>query len=388
MNKNTFHHTCNFEWRQHNQFRLLIDGQQFYPDILQRIREARQFIYMEMYLMESGHISSRFINALREASQNNVLVYLLLDAYGSQQLSQADQQHLLDQGIKLCLYNPLQYHKLKHNLFRDHRKLILIDGDTAYTGGAGITDAFDNIQHPIRYWHDAMVRIEGECVTDWQHLFENNWQRWSDIQLPAFARNPVSNALTQSGRVVESRSIRNSEAIRSFIQHIRHSKQKTWLATAYFIPSRKIRRALCKSANRGTDVRLLLPGPYSDHPWTRHMGQHYYSHLLKNGVRIFEFQPRFQHIKILLCDHWVSIGSSNFDRWNFRWNLEANQEINDADFASDVCRQFESDFSESTEILKYQWQQRPLGTKLKIWFWSRIASLLSHFSYNRRENSD
>jgi len=383
MNKNTFHQARSFNWQQHNAFKLLVDGDQFYPDILHHIRQAKHFIYIEMYLIESGYICSQFIDALSYASENHVQIFLLLDAYGSQQLSKADQQRLQQQGIKLCLYNPLQYKKLKLNLYRDHRKLFLVDGVVAYTGGAGITDTFDNTLHPELFWHDSMVQIKGDCVNDWKQLFEINWQHYSDIQLPKSPNIPHPENLTQKGRVVESRSIRNSDAIRSFIQHIRHANNRTWLATAYFIPSRKIRRALCKSADQGTDVRLLLPGPCNDHPWTRHMGQHYYSRLLRHGVRIFEYQPRFMHMKILLCNHWVSIGSCNLDRWNFRWNLEANQEIDDPVFATSVQRLFETDFSECTEILKQQWEQRPLITKLKIWFWSRIARLLSYLSYNR-----
>jgi phosphatidylserine/phosphatidylglycerophosphate/cardiolipin synthase-like enzyme len=172
--------------------------------------------------------------------------------------------------------------------------------------------------------------------------------------------------------------------IRSFVKYIRGANKDIRLASAYFVPSRKIRRALCRRAAQGVDVRLLLPGPHSDHPWVRHMGRRYYDKLLRRGVRIFEYQPRFMHMKVLLCDDWVSIGSSNIDRWNFRWNLEANQEVKDSEFALAVQQLFEKDFADSVEIDIEEWRQRPLWVRLNIWYWSIVVSILSWFSFNRK----
>ncbi len=374
-----------FPWRSAQRFRLLIDGDQFFTAMLESIDSAERFIYLEMYLFESGKVARRFIDALLAASARGVRVYLLLDDYGSSGLEKSDRLRLEDGKISLCFYNPLHYGRLRRNLFRDHRKLLLIDGKMAYTGGAGITDEFDCHDAAQSCWHEAMISVHGSCASDWQSLFEDSWKRYADtLDNPHYNFTAMEEATAQAGRVVESRSITNSEVIRSFIKQIRGAKKEIRLASAYFVPSRKIRRELCRRAARGVDVRLLLPGPLSDHPWVRHMGRRYYDSLLRRGVRIYEYQPRFMHMKILLCDQWVSIGSSNIDRWNFRWNLEANQEVEDSDFAASVQQLFAKDLGDSVEIELDEWRKRPLWVRLNMWYWSKVVRVLTWFSFNRK----
>jgi phosphatidylserine/phosphatidylglycerophosphate/cardiolipin synthase-like enzyme len=369
-----------FPWREHNHFSLLIDGAKFFPNMLSRIAAAKHYILLEMYLFESSKIADQFIESLTTAAHNGVKVYLLLDDFGARLLQLPDRERLQHHNIQLIFYNPMHRNHLHLNLFRDHRKLLVVDGKVAYTGGAGITDGFDQQQHPQRYWHDTMIRIEGPIIHDWQQLFEENWNRWAQTptNFPTISIDiPAGN---QPGRLVHSHAPINSEIMRSFVRRIRNAERRIWLSTAYFVPPWKLRRALRRSARNGTDVRIMLPGPHTDHPGVRHMGRRYYTRLLRSGVRIFEYHPRFLHAKILLCDYWSSIGSSNVDRWNYRWNLDANQEIDDPDFAQQVQEQFEHDFRECHEILYEQWQRRPWRLRLSEWFWGRIVALLSWYS--------
>jgi phosphatidylserine/phosphatidylglycerophosphate/cardiolipin synthase-like enzyme len=125
---------------------------------------------------------------------------------------------------------------------------------------------------------------------------------------------------------------------------------------------------------------LLLPGPLSDHPGVRHIGSRYYERLLRDGVRIFEYQPRFNHSKVLLCDDWLSIGSSNADRWNYRWNLEANQELRDGAVIERVRQLFKEDFSYCTEFDYQHWRVRPRFRRLLEWFWGKVVAILAWFS--------
>jgi len=125
---------------------------------------------------------------------------------------------------------------------------------------------------------------------------------------------------------------------------------------------------------------LLLPGPFTDHPSVRHMGRRYYQSLLRHGVRIFEYQPRFSHLKLLLCDDWVSLGSSNADAWNYRWNLEANQEAQDPDLAEQVETMLQEDFARSLEIDLADWLRRPWHRRWPEWFWGRVQALLAWIS--------
>jgi cardiolipin synthase len=137
-----------------------------------------------------------------------------------------------------------------------------------------------------------------------------------------------------------------------------------WIATAYFVPPRKLRRALKHAAHRGIDVRLLVPGSRTDHPSIRYVGHRLYERLLRERVRILEYQPRFLHAKVVLVDDWVSLGSSNLDRWNLMWNLEANQEVADPGFAQSVAAMLEADFAEAEEIGGDAWSRRGWRARL------------------------
>lgn len=381
-----------FPWRSGNRFELLVDGGHFFPAMLTAIKAARHYVLLEMYLFKSGAIADEFIGALAAAAARGVQVYLLLDDFGARELNNGDRRRLLDAGILLTFYNPLHYGKLRRNLWRDHRKLLLVDGDVAYTGGAGITDDFSPAL-PL-HWHDVMLAVRGPCVADWQQSFAQVWgitrgNEHGTLPVPATSAPPQSPAPSPShapghsaGRVTLNEPIR-MEIKRSLLTRLRGAERRIWIASAYFIPSWKIRRALYQAARQGCDVRLLLPGPHTDHPGVRHAARRYYTRLLAAGVRIFEYQPRFLHAKILLCDTWLSIGSSNIDRWNFSWNLEANQEVEDHGLAEQVAALFEADFTQSLEVLPGAWRRRAWYRRALERFWGHIELWLERLSQRR-----
>lgn len=360
-----------FPWRTGNLFRLYIDGVRFFPAMLEAIHGARSFILLEMYLVQSSDITNRFITAFLEARQRGVQIYLLFDDFGSAKFTKEDRERLIQAGVHFALYNPVRYHKWNRNLFRTHRKLFVVDDKRVFVGGAGLTDDFfspDNAHPP---WRETMIEVRGPCVADWTDIFFRTWKHWSNIELPTARIEPVICG-SSSGRVALSQFPAPMEIKRSFLKHVQGAEQRVWLSTAYFVPSWKILRALRKAARRGVDVRLLLPGPYTDNPPVRHAGRRFYSWLLRNKIRVFEYQPRFIHSKVALCDDWVSVGSSNIDRWGFRWNLEANQEIEDAVFAQEVALMFKTDFSEALEMGLPAWRKRSWWGKLLERFWGMV----------------
>jgi phosphatidylserine/phosphatidylglycerophosphate/cardiolipin synthase-like enzyme len=148
------------------------------------------------------------------------------------------------------------------------------------------------------------------------------------------------------------------------------------MATPYFLPTWNVRRSLRKAAARGIDVRLLLTGPRTDHPSVRYAGHRYYPRLLKAGVKIFEYQPCFLHLKMVLVDDWVSIGSCNFDHWNLRFNLEANLEALDSALSTAVAASFERDFAQSLEVSLDAWKRRPLWKRVKQRVWGLVDRLV------------
>ncbi|MFW2373017.1 MAG: phospholipase D-like domain-containing protein [Gammaproteobacteria bacterium] len=365
-----------FSWQYGNRFQLLIDGPVFFKAMLQSMQQAQHYILIEMYLVKSGRVSQSFFQVLAEARQRGVQVYFLMDAFGSRKLDTRDLQFLKRHNVKISFYNPIELQKHQLALFRDHRKLLVVDGQIAYVGGAGLIDEFDSTDHPGKTWRENMVKIEGPNVLQWQTLFADNWRIWSDSPLPALYDKPAE--FDQLGRVTMTQGPRFLEIKRSFIQHVRHARTRVWMSTAYFTPSRKLRRELRRSALRGVDVRILIPGPITDLPMARYLAQHYYHRLLRDGVRIFEYQPRFMHAKLVLCDDWVSLGSCNIDRWNLLWNLDANQEIKDTNFARSVVDIFHQDFQQCYEVLQEHWKRRSWLSRIRIWFWASYIQLADH----------
>ncbi len=388
------HSDFRFPWRKGNEFRLLLDGDQFFPVMLNAINKADRYVALNMYLMSSGSVSDRFIEAMLQTAKRGISVYIILDGFGASNLIKQDRQRLKHDNIHLAFYNPIRYGRWFNNLFRDHRKLLLLDGKLAYVGGVGITDDFDPADNQTLRWRETVIEIKGPCVDDWRSLFIESWPIEGVTPIlpssPAlYPENEAGNDLSsrQIGRVARSQATSRQEIRRSVNRHLYGAEHRIWIATAYFVPSWQMQRALRKAAQRGVDVRLMLPGEHTDHPAIRHAGRRFYFKLLLSGVRIFEYQPRFSHSKIMLCDQWSTIGSSNFDRWNLVWNLEANQEIDDPDFARAVKSLFNDDFKQCSEIELKAWCERPWHRRCLEWYWGWIDALLYRFSMHwRRRN--
>jgi len=370
-----------FPQRAGNEFHLLVDGDRFYPAMLQAVEQAQHYILMEMYLVESGRVADLFCAAFIAAVQRGVCVQLLLDAFGARRFSRRDRERLLRSGVQLASFNPLSLRHPQGNLLRTHRKYLLADATVVFVGGSGIADFFSG----PHAWRETMVAVRGPVVSDWYTLFAANWRRWSEQPVPGPL--PVAaRTANVSGRVVwTAGGTTRLEIKRNLINRARGAVSRVWLASAYFVPSRKVRRALRRAAARGVDARLLLPGPVTDHPAVRFAGRRFYARLLRYGVRIFEYQHRFTHTKLALVDDWCSIGSSNMDRWNLRWNLEANQEIFDAGFAGVVSRMLQADFAHSREIHYREWQHRSLPHRLMEWLWGKIDIRLAQWRPHLRE---
>ena len=356
--------TTGWPWRLGNEFRLLNDGGEFFARMLAAIEEARRYVLLEMYLVRSGAVATRFIDALGRAAGRGARVCVMFDGFGALGLTRADRRRLLDAGVELRFFNPLRLGNRLSNLLRDHRKLLLADGRVAFVGGAGLTDDFapGARRGP---WRELMVEIQGAVIADWQRAFARTWRRCGPelglVEPPACE----AHADGAAGRLSLSEARQRSVLANGVLRRIDSATARAWIMSAYFVPSRRFRKALRRAARRGVDVRLLLPGARTDHPWVRQAARRFYGKLLRNGVKIFEYQPRMLHAKMILCDDWVSIGSSNLDRWSFRWNLEANQEIADADFANAAAAVFAGDFAVSRALSRRYWRQRAWLDRLR-----------------------
>lgn len=358
----------------------------FIPAMLAAIESASRMVLLEMYLVQSGTMAERFIAAMTAAARRGVAVYLLLDGFGGQGLQQTDRERLKAAGVHVAVYNPLGVDRWRVSLFRDHRKLLLVDDRVAFVGGAGITDDFDpDARDDGLHWHEVMLALRGPCISDWRRLFSLCWRQWSRDPIAApEASLPVTPPSTPAdGRVLGTQRSGGQAVLRAVLSEIGKARRRVWIATAYFVPTRRLRRALKRAARRGVDVRLLLAGPCNDHPSVWHAGRRFYGRLLRAGVRIFEYQPRFLHAKMVLCDDWTSIGSSNLDHWTLRWNLEANQAAMDADLAGRLAWLFHADFDQSEEWTVQAWQRRGWWPRLLERLSGGFDDYLVQWSYRR-----
>ena len=355
--------TTGWPWRTGNSFQLLDGGGEFFPAMLAAIDAARSLVLLEMYLVHSGVVVTQFVAALTAAVRRGARVCVVFDGFGSLGLSRADRHRLVEGGVELRFFNPLALDKRLGNLMRDHRKLLVTDGCTAFVGGTGLTDEFlPTAARPA--WREVMVRIEGPVVADWQRAFARIWRRCAPaLDVPAtVACLPCADA---AGRLSLSEARQRSVLANGVLRRLDTSMQRAWIMSAYFVPARRFRAALGRAARRGEDVRLLAPGARTDHPWVRYASRRFYARMLRSGVRIYEYQPAMLHGKVILCDDWVSVGSSNLDRWSLRWNLEANQEVADAGFADCVAALFERDFAVSRLISRRHWHERARLERLR-----------------------
>lgn len=365
-------------WHEGNRFSLLPEASRFLPAMFDAIDNASHYVMVELYLMESGELADQLIAALGKAAQRGISVYLLLDGFGAMGLARKDRERLLDAGVALRFFNPLGLHSLARNLSRDHRKIVVIDGDVAFTGGFGAVDEF------LKAWYEIAVRIEGPVVADWEALFRRLWRsrltRADDKRSPeSLPKQRKAMAFDDGapGRAMQGRGYRYQAIRHSLYRQVGRAQNRLWLCTPYFVPTFALRRRLARAARRGVDVRLLLPGSKHDHPSVRYAGQRFYQAMLKAGVRIYEFQPTFIHAKFILADEWVSIGSCNFDHWNLHWNLEANQEAMDKGLAQDVQTMFERNFSASKEVLAEEWAARPWTQRVFEWVFGTLDSVIT-----------
>ncbi len=363
-----------FDWREGNKVELLVDGENFFPVMLAEIEKARYSVLLEFYFVSSGVIASQFVQCLRRVAQRGVMVKLIIDDFGSYHFTSADREALKAEGVEIVVYNPLHLSKFTRNFARDHRKLLIVDQQVAFIGGTGLSDVYWLSEDEGCPWHELMVRIEGPVVMDLVTVFNGLWQRCTTHLLSR------GGSVEQKGgakvRVCTVQGLYQQDIKASFLARVNSSNTRVWLMTAYFLPSFSMRYALRRAAKRGIDVRLIIAGPYTDQPWVFHASKKYYSRLLKAGVRIFEYQPRFLHAKMSVVDEWASIGSCNLDHWNLRWNLEANVELEDDQCVDQMAQLFDQDLSHCQEVTYDIWSKRPWYRRFKETLWAWISHLV------------
>ncbi len=322
--------------------RLLIDGGQKYPALLEAIASAQDHIHIEYYIFLGDETGTLILQALEARAREGVKVRLLIDALGSARLKRSALKPLMDAGGEVAWFHPTRWFRFWQKSWanlRTHRKIVVIDDMIGFVGGINVTDDEDERLHETAY-RDLHVRVEGNIVRELQVVFLEDWA-YATGQKPPHIRHPRPQRGDVLAQVVASGPDSTKEAIhRSFVSMIGNAKERVWLMTPYFVPSEAARMALTSAAYSGLDVRVMVPKE-SDSKLVTYAARSYFDELLEAGVKVYEYGPRLLHTKAILCDdETVMIGSANFDQRSFRLNFEVMILMQDAGVGAELADLF------------------------------------------------
>jgi cardiolipin synthase A/B len=374
----TLQSTCQAALHHGNRVTLFTDGPAFYPAMLEAIRGAKRSINMECYIFESGKVGREFIDALSERSRNGVNVTIVVDAIGSFSLWGRPVSRLRAAGVRIMSYQALRWHSLHRINNRTHRELLVVDGRTAFIGGAGVADWWrEPTGRRQRPWRDTMARIEGPVVAAIQGVAAENWLECCGEILTGrdFFPDLKPCGDTTAFVVKSSPSDRATASRVTFQLLIEGADHSVRISTQYFLPDRAFRRALVGMAQRGVQISVIVPGKHTDQKWVRLASRRMWGELLAAGIRIFEYQPAMTHAKILVVDDlWCVLGTTNIDNRSFEHNDEVNLAMRDATVAARLLQDYERDLAASREVTLAKWQRRPVWEKIAgpfIWIAER-----------------
>jgi cardiolipin synthase len=355
--------------RRHSKLRRLKNGIEFYPEELDAIRRAKHAVNLEYFEFLPGKIADQMLAALTERARAGVEVRLMVDAVGSLRTSNRYFDPLRAAGGQMCWYHPLRWNTWPSMNQRSHRKLLVVDGETGFIGGAGIADHWLQPTHNKPTWRDTVFCVEGEAVAGLISTFCENWLEASGEILSGdkqFGFRAMPNG--SESFVVPSTPRGGGTQARILFQALIKSARKTIkITTPYFLPDRSARRALEEAVQRrGVKVQILTAGPRIDHPFIRTLSRHGSRHLLLAGAEIFEYQPSMIHAKLMTVDgQWTVMGSTNFDHRSFALNDEVNLAVLDRELAAVIETDFAEDITQSRPLTLDMLHERSVLGKLE-----------------------
>ena len=350
-----------------NRFEALYNGDAIFPPMLEAIRSAKQSITFETYIYWSGDIGKRFADALAERARAGVPVHVLLDWVGSAKIDDAFLKEMEAAGEQIRKFHKPSWYDIARMNNRTHRKLLVIDGHTGFTGGVGIAPEWTGTAQDPEHWRDSHFKVEGPVVAQMQAVFMDNWIKASGEVLHGERYFPALSAKGEGrAQVFSSSPSGGSESMHlMYLLSIAAATKNIDLSSAYFVPDDLTVSALVAAMKRGVRVRIITPGPIIDSQTVRGASRARWGPLLEAGAEMSEYQPTMFHCKVFTVDGLlVSVGSTNFDNRSFRLNDEANLNIYDERFAAEQTAQFEKDLQQSRRITLEAWRARPWHEKL------------------------
>jgi cardiolipin synthase A/B len=360
-----------------NAFEVLTNGDRIFPAMLEAIENARTRISFETYIYDTGSVADRFTDALERAARRGVRVQLTIDAVGASSMEKAHLDRLRGAGCTIVQFNTPSWYSLEDVNYRTHRKILVIDGSTGFTGGVGVADHWLGNAQDAEHWRDTQVRMTGPVTRDLEAGFYENFVEGEKPVAPEL-NDPLPPADDSAASlIVRSSPTGGSNDLKRLYLFVIASARRTLDVTSpYFVTDESTMLAIQEAVERGVKVRIIVEGDLTDAMPVKYASRQAYEQFLAMGVEIHEYQPTMMHAKTLVVDGVVSMfGSANFDNRSLELNDELNVAVASRNLAGRFTQDFEEDLRRSRRLELDQWRHRSLLEKSRESFWSYFVEI-------------
>ena len=371
--------TCN------NRVGLLMSGEDKFNDLFEAIRGARHHIHLEYFNFRNDSIAGVLFRLLAQKVKEGVEVRALFDAFGNlsnnKPLKKKHLKAIREQGIEIVKFDPFTFPWFNHAAHRDHRKIVVIDGKTGYTGGMNVADYYIKGLPKIGEWHDIHARIEGDAVRYLQGIFLTMWNRETGQHIGGpeyFPDTPqLPDSIAEEIMIVDRTPRETPRSIsRAYAASIREADSLIRIVNPYFVPTKSIREAIKYALKKGTEVEIMVPR-VSDVPFTPEAAFYILHKLMKKGAKVYLFNGGFHHSKVMMVDgSFCTVGTANLNSRSLRYDYETNAFIFDPETTAQLTEMFERDKQRSTLLTPEVWKERSAWKKFVGWFGNLLTPFL------------
>ena len=346
---------------------ILTNGPKTFEDMFDKIDQAKKYICVEFYIFRTDELGICFLEKLMNKAKEGVKIYLLIDFIGSWRFSRKWVKILRQSGVNIQFFSPIKVAFLNYKMnFRNHRKIVVIDGEVGYIGGLNVGNEYISKSEEGLFWRDTHMKVEGEAVQTLYHLFSLDWSYCNKEALDIMSEAKAIPCNNGGLQVVASGPDTNKGLIADFYFNlITSAKKSIWIASPYFVPNETIRTSLRIASQKGVEVKLLLPKK-NDGFLTQYASQSYFSELLQYGVDIYLYEKGFLHQKIIIVDGLIaSLGTANVDMRSFHLNFEANVFLYQNTAIRKLSEDFLNDLEDSEKLSPTAYYKRSFIIKCK-----------------------